>query len=69
MPVPHDTESLSTAKYCGAAGKAIFLLACCGLFRLHWSRLVEGLSFHLCAEKASEHRDGAELWRPLDASW
>ena len=43
MPVPHDAESLSTAEYCGAADREIFLLACCGLFRLHWTTLVEGL--------------------------
>ena len=67
--MPHETENLSTAEYCGAAGKDTFLLACCGLFLLHWSRPAEGTSFLFCAGKASEHRDGAELWRPLDASW
>ena len=68
MPVLHETESLSTAEYCGAAGKEIFLLACCELFRLLWSRPADGIIFLPVAGKASDHRDGAEHWRPLDAS-
>ena len=69
IPVPHETESLSTAEYCGAAGKEIFLLACCGICRLHWSLYAEDNNFLPCAGNVSEHRDGAEHWRPLDASW
>lgn len=69
MPVPHETESLSTAEYCGAAGAEIFLLAACGLLRRIWNTPAEGLSFLPCAGNVKEHRDGAKLWRPLDASW
>lgn len=68
MPVPHETESLSTPEYWGAAGKEIFLLACCELLRLLWSRRGDAVIFLPFAGKASEHRDGAEHWRPLDAS-